>query len=120
MAQLVFTVVTQLSTQELSTIAPVDINGNPASVDAAGFVKETNEPGGSDVIVDPRDPNGNLNIICKPASEVGTTTTSGYIDADTGEGVKRIDIQIVHTTIPNEATGANLVSRGSEPVGAEG
>lgn len=120
MAALVFALTVNDGTQSLHTIVPTDINGNPASVDVAGFVKETSEPDGSNVVIDPRDPNGNLNIIAKHGVAVGSTTqVSGYIDADTGEGVKRIDVIFAITTIPAEAVGATLTNRGVEPAGAE-
>lgn len=120
MAALVFALTLNDGTQSLHTIVPTDVDGNPASVDAAGFVKETIEPDGSDVVIDPRDRNGNLNIIVKPGVAVGSTTqVSGYIDADTGEGLKRIDITFAITLIPKEAVGATLANRGVEPVGAE-
>lgn len=116
MAQIVFTVAVNIDRQELGTIVPLDSQGNPAQVDAAGFVKESAE--GADVITDPR--GGTLDLIVKPGTEVGATgTVSGYIDADTGEGVKRIDVTFAVTTIAAEATGASFSSRGSEALGAE-
>lgn len=116
MAEIVFTGSVNAGKQDLGTITPVDVDGNPATVDAAGFVKESID-GDGDVILDPR--GSTLDVIVKPGTVGTTTTVKGYIDADLGEGVKRIDISFVTTTIAAEATGANLVSRGTETLGAE-
>jgi len=116
MAEVVFTVAVNADKQELGTLTPMDSLGNAAVVDAAGFVKESAD-GTADVILDPR--GTTLDIIVKPG-EVGVTSqVKGYIDADTGEGVKRIDVTFAITTIAAEATGASFVSRGSEALGAE-
>lgn len=116
MAEIVFAVVVNADKQELGTITPLDSLGNPAVVDAAGFVKESTD-GAADVVIDPR--GTTLDIIVKPGETGVTSQVKGYIDADQGEGVKRIDITFAVTTIAAEATGANLVSRGTEALGAE-
>lgn len=118
MAKIVFIASINEDRQSLNTIVPLDSKGRPAQVDG-GFNKEGAEGGDANVIADPRSTNP-LDIIVKPGNEVGATTTvSGYIDADMGEGVKRLDIDIVITTIAAEAVGATLTSRGDEPLGAE-
>lgn len=118
MAEIVFTVAVNADRQELGTIEPKDSLGNLANVDPAGFVKETSEPDGADVVLDPR--GSTLDVIVKPGATIGgTTNVKGYIDADSGEGVKRIDITFAITTIAAEAVGAAFTSRGSEVLNAE-
>lgn len=117
---LVYALTVNNDTQEKLRIDPVDSIGRVTKVDARGFVMESVEGGEASVVIDPREPGDNLNLIAKPDRATdGTTTVSGYIDADVTEGEKRIGVQFVITTIPAEAVGGTITSRGKEALDAE-
>ena len=120
MAKIILLIAVAAGTQELGTVAFTDVNGAPARVD--GNFNQESSTGTSAVVADPRTPvdeNGMPNVIVKCDAAEGTTTVSGYFDVDRGEGVKRLDADIVITTMGPEATAASFTSRGSEPLGAE-
>lgn len=108
--------------QEKTLIVPLNSLGGPAVVDPSGFVK-TSVSGGGDVIIDPRDPAGNLRLIFKPdtsgAELPSTTTVVGTVDMDAGNGVEQATVTITLITNPAGAVTLNFVSEGTEPLGAE-
>lgn len=117
MAEIVYTATVHQSEENVAVIAPLKANGQPGTVDKAGFGDATVE-GGAEWALEASDPK-NLTVVLKSdmsATEFpSTTTTRGSIDADTGEGKKPIDITFVTITIDDESVTAGITSGGNRP-----
>ena len=123
MAETLFVTVTVNSDRQLKRlIVPIDANSQPTTVDATGFEKGSVE-GGANVIIDPRDPAGNLRLIIKPDTTSGnlpsTTTVNGTVDLDRGEGVVANDVVFTIITNPAGAVSLTLEDGGDEAVDTE-
>lgn len=116
------TITIPVNEQEKALITPLNIEGGPATVDPSGFVKASVN-GGGDVIIDPRDPAGNLRLIVKPdtsgAELPSTSQVVGTVDMDAGEGVVQATVTFTIVTTPLGAATLTIENGGREPLNAE-
>lgn len=94
---------TMTSTQQATgQVAPVDIKGNPAQVEAGTVEYSVDNPDLVDVIEDPDDET-KFTVVAK--GPVGVTQLTIRADADLGEGVKSIETFAAIEITPAGAVG---------------